>query len=83
MWNSDPELIEFRRYTMSPTTISLGKKIGRNRVRQPKSFPWLGLFLVMTGLGLMFYFIGPTDVNKIGKKETLSFLGGASGSFKN
>jgi hypothetical protein len=69
---------------MSSTTISLGKKIRRNKVRQPKTFPWLGLLLVIAGLGLTFYFIGPPDINKIDKPETSSsFLGGASGSFKN
>jgi len=69
---------------MSQTTISLGKKIRHSRSRQPKPFPWLGLFLVIAGLGFMFYFIGPTDINKTYmQKESSSFLGGASGTFKN
>jgi hypothetical protein len=69
---------------MSTTTISLGKKIRHSRPRQPNPFPWLGLFLVIAGLGFMFYFTGPPDINKIGMpQESLSFLGGASGSFKN
>ena len=69
---------------MSPTTISLGKKIRHSRSRQRKSFPWLGLFLVIAGLGAMFYFIGPTDINKTYMpKESSSFLGGTSGTFKN
>jgi hypothetical protein len=69
---------------MSPTTISLGKKIRRSRPRKQKSFPWLGLFLVIAGLGCMFYFIGPTDINKTYMpKESSSFLGSTSGTFKN
>ena len=69
---------------MSLTTISIGKKIRRSRSRQPKPFPWLGLFLVILGLGLMFCFIGPSDINKIDMPvASVSFLGSASGSFKN
>ena len=62
---------------MSPTTISLGKKIRHSRSRQPKQFSWLGLFLIIAGLVFMFYFIGPTDINKTYvPKESSSFLGG-------
>ena len=69
---------------MSPTTISLGKKIRHSRSRQRKSLLWLGLFLVIAGLGFIFYFIDPVDINKIDMpKESSSFLGGASGTFKN
>ena len=69
---------------MSPTTISLGKKIRSSKSRKPKPFPWLGLFLVIVGLGLIFYFIGPPDINKIDMpQESPLFLGGASGTFKN
>ena len=68
---------------MSQTTISLGKKIRHSRSRQRKSFSWLGLFLVIAGLGCLFYFIGPTDINKTYMpKESSSFLGGTSGTFK-
>jgi hypothetical protein len=40
---------------MSPTTISLGKKVGHIRPTQPKPFRWLELFLVISGLGFFFY----------------------------
>jgi len=49
-----------------------------------KSFPWIGLILVILGLAAMLYFIDRPDVNKASKPESSpSFLGNADKTFKN
>ena len=68
---------------MSTTTISQKKK--SRAPNKKKSFPWIGLILVILGLAAMFYFIDPPDVNKISKpvaSSSSSFLGNADESFK-
>ena len=60
---------------MSPTSLGLERKKGSSKRKRTESFPWLGLVLVVLGLGLIFYFIGSPDINKIDKsKSSSSFL---------
>jgi hypothetical protein len=63
---------------MSPTTINLERKKFSKPISKPKqenSFPWLGLVLVVLGLGFMFYFIDTPDINKTDKPKASGFLG--------
>ena len=67
---------------MGTSTMS-SKKYKPEGQKKEKSFPWVGLILVILGLAAMFYFIDPPDVNKISKPESSSsFLGNADESFK-
>jgi hypothetical protein len=71
---------------MSPTTIDLKRKKKFSNPKRENSFPWLGLVLVVLGLGLVFYFIDTPDINKIDKADkpkASGFLAGATGSYKN
>ena len=68
---------------MSTTTMS-PKKYKPKGQKKKKSFPWIGLILVILGLAALFYFIDPPDVNKISKpQDSSSFLGNADETFKN
>ena len=68
---------------MGTSTMS-SKKYKPKEQKKKKSFPWIGLILVILGLAAMFYFIDPPDVNKISKpKASASFLGNADKTFKN
>jgi hypothetical protein len=68
---------------MGTSTMS-SKKYKPKGQKKKKSFPWIGLILVILGLAAMFYFIDPPDVNKISKpKSSPSFLGNADKTFKN
>jgi len=68
---------------MGTSTMS-SKKYKPKGQKKQKSFPWIGLILVILGLAAMFYFIDPPDVNKISKsKPSASFLGNADKTFKN
>ena len=68
---------------MGTSTMS-SKKYKPKGQKKTKSFPWIGLILVILGLAAMFYFIDPPDVNKISKpKPSASFLGNADETFKN
>jgi hypothetical protein len=62
---------------MSLATINLEKKPRYyKKHRRDNPFPWLGVFLVLTALGLMFYVIGPNDINKMDMPKTsASFIG--------
>jgi hypothetical protein len=69
---------------MGTSTMS-SKKYKPKGQKKKKSFPWIGLILVILGLAAMFYFIDPPDVNKISKpvaSSSSSFLGNADESFK-
>ena len=68
---------------MGTTTMS-PKKYRPKGNKKKKSFPWLGLILVILGLASIFYFIDRPDVNKISAPEnSSSFLGSADETFKN
>jgi uncharacterized protein (DUF486 family) len=68
---------------MSTTTVS-PKKYKAKGHKKKKSFPWLGLILVVLGLASILYFIDRPDINKISKaQQSSSFLGSADETFKN
>ena len=68
---------------MGTSTMS-SKKYKPEGQKKEKSFPWIGLILVILGLAAVFYFIDPPDANKISKpKASASFLGNADKTFKN
>ena len=68
---------------MDTSTMS-SKKYKPEGKKKKKSFPWIGLILVILGLAAMFYFIDRPDVNKVSKpKSSPSFLGNADKTFKN
>jgi|LWDU01.1.fsa_nt_gi hypothetical protein len=69
---------------MSRTTTSIKKKERYKVPKKKKYFPWIGLVLLVLGLGAVFYFIDPPDVNKIKKPQSSSsFLGGANKNMNN
>jgi len=69
---------------MSTATTSIKKKEKYKVSKKKKSFPWVGLIFVVLGLGALFYFIDPPDVNKIKQPQSSSsFLGGANTNLKN
>ena len=49
---------------MGTSTMS-SKKYKPKGQKKRKSFPWIGLILVILGLAAMFYFIDPPDANKV------------------
>jgi hypothetical protein len=69
---------------MSTATKSIKKKEKYKVTKKKKSFPWIGLVLVILGLGAVFYFIDTPDVKKIKTPQSSSsFLGGADKNMNN
>ena len=68
---------------MNTPTMSLKNKKSKIH-KKKKSFPWLGMILVLLGLASIFYFIDSPDIKKISKPQSSSsFLGSADDTFKN
>ena len=68
---------------MGTPTMSSKKYKPKGQIKK-KSFPWIGLILVILGLAAMLYFIDRPDVNKVSNPESSpSFLGNADKTFKN